>query len=85
VRGHVRAIVAKIRGGNNFKIKTPVGVASVRGTDFEVEYNEPKEGQGQPEAGKEGAAGEMIVRVNDGHVGVAKLGDLATETILNPG
>jgi hypothetical protein len=69
----VRAIVAKIHGGNNFKIKTPVGVASVRGTDFEVEVLEEK---GQP---------VMEVEVNEGSVGVGKLGDLAPEIVLHPG
>jgi hypothetical protein len=71
VKGRIRAIVAKIKGGNNFKIKTPVGVASVRGTDFEVEISE--DGQ------------QMMVDVKEGEVGVARLGELASEVILNAG
>ncbi len=71
LRGRVRAIVAKIKGGNNFHINTPVGVASVRGTDFEVEVSE--DGQ------------SMLVEVNEGQVGVAKLGELSNEVVLNPG
>jgi hypothetical protein len=72
LKGRVRAIVAKIRGGNNFQIKTPVGVASVRGTDFEVGVSE--DGQ------------QMEVSVNEGQVGVGRLGALASEVVLvNPG
>ncbi len=74
VRGRVRAIVAHIRGGNNFKIKTPVGVASVRGTDFEVGFLEDTK--------------EMSVDVKSGSVFAARLGDLGQEVdgvLLNPG
>ncbi len=71
LKGHLHAIVAKIKGGNNFKITTPVGVASVRGTDFEVNVND------------EGT--EMEVKVFEGSVAVAKLGDLANEVVLAPG
>ncbi len=71
LKGRVRAIVAKIHGGNHFQIKTPVGVASVRGTDFEVGISE--DGQ------------KMEVSVNEGQVGVGRLGALASEVVLNPG
>ncbi len=71
LRGRIRAIVAKVKGGNNFQITTPVGVASVRGTDFEVEVSENGE--------------EMNVEVNEGQVGVSKLGALSSEILLNPG
>lgn len=71
LRGRVRAIVAKIKGGNNFQIKTPVGVASVRGTDFEVEVSD--DGQ------------QMSIDVREGHVGVSRLGDLAGEVMINAG
>ena len=71
LRGRVRAVVAKLRGGNNFNIKTPIGVASVRGTDFEVEVSED---------GK-----QMDVDVHEGSVGVSRLGDLAGEVTVNAG
>jgi hypothetical protein len=71
LRGRLRAIVARIKGGNNFKITTPVGVASVRGTDFEVNVNDD--------------GSQMEVRVFEGSVAVAKLGDLANEVLLAPG
>lgn len=71
LKGRVRAVVAKIKGGNNFKVKTPVGVASVRGTDFEVEVSE--------------AGDKMEVNVLEGQVGVSKLGEMATEVVLNAG
>jgi len=71
MRGRLRAIVKKIKGAKNFQIKTPIGVASVRGTDFEVEYLEDSE--------------DMTVIVKSGQVGVSRLGDLANEVILNPG
>ncbi len=71
LKGRVRAIVAKIKGGNNFQIKTPIGVASVRGTDFEVGMSE--DGQ------------QMEVAVNEGQVGVGRLGAIASEVLLNPG
>lgn len=71
LRGRVRAVVAKIKGGNNFQVKTPIGVASVRGTDFEVSMSED---------GK-----EMSVDVNEGTVGVSKLGDMAGEVVLHQG
>ncbi|MFN0118261.1 MAG: FecR domain-containing protein [Elusimicrobiota bacterium] len=71
LKGRVRAIVSKIKGGNNFKIKTPIGVASVRGTDFEVEITDD---------GK-----SMQVDVNEGSVVVAKLGDLSNEVMVNGG
>ena len=71
LKGRVRAVVKKLRGPGSFKIKTPVGVASVRGTEFEVEFSE--EGQ------------EMAVDVLSGSVGVSKLGELADEVVLQPG
>jgi hypothetical protein len=71
LKGRVRAIVAKINGGNNFKIKTPVGVASVRGTDFEVSITDD--------------GGQMEVAVNEGQVGVGRLGSLGGEVVLNRG
>jgi hypothetical protein len=71
LRGRLRAIVRKIRGGNNFKVSTPVGVASVRGTDFEVAVNDD--------------GTDMEVRVFEGSVGVARLGDLGKEVVLNAG
>lgn len=71
LKGRIRAVVAKIKGGNNFKVKTPVGVASVRGTDFEVEVSE--EGD------------QMNVSVLEGQVGVSKLGVMADEVVLNAG
>lgn len=70
LKGRLRAIVSRIKGGNNFKITTPVGVASVRGTDFEVSV---------------GDDGNMEVKVFEGSVAVAKLGDLANEVVLMPG
>lgn len=69
VSGRIRAIVKKIQASGTFKIKTPIGVASVRGTDFEVEYDD----------------GVTTVRVNSGEVGVAKLGELDKEVTLLPG
>ena len=71
LRGRLRAIVRKIKGGNNFKITTPVGVASVRGTDFEVAVNDD--------------GSDMEVSVFEGSVAVSKLGDLAKEVVLNAG
>lgn len=71
LRGHLRAIVSRLRGGNNFKVTTPVGVASVRGTDFEV---------GVDDDGK-----NMEVSVYEGQVGVSKLGELGKEVVLNAG
>jgi hypothetical protein len=71
VRGRVRAVVTKLRGTTRFAIKTPIGVASVRGTEFEVGFDED--------------AKDMDVEVHDGQVGVNRLGDLANEVILNPG
>jgi hypothetical protein len=71
LKGRVRAIVSKIRGGNNFKVTTPVGVASVRGTDFEVAVNDD--------------GTDMEVRVFEGQVGVSKLGELGKEVVLNAG
>ncbi len=38
--GRVRAFVSKLRGNNKFQMKTPVAVASVRGTVFEMEVGE---------------------------------------------
>lgn len=76
LRGRIRAIVAKIKGGNQFKINTPVGVASVRGTDFEVEFFDDK-----------GNGGQMEVSVNEGQVAVGreKLGEIEHEVLLNAG
>lgn len=71
LRGRVRAVVKKMQGGNNFKIKTPIGVASVRGTDFEVAMSE--------------AGDQMTIDVHEGQVGVSRLGDLADEVVVNPG
>lgn len=71
LRGRVRAVVNRLKGQNTFKVKTPVGVASVRGTDFTVEFIEEE--------------GDMVVDVASGQVGVSKLGDLAEEVILNAG
>ncbi len=71
LRGRVRAVVTKIKGTQSFSIKTPIGVASVRGTEFEVEFQEDGE--------------KMQVDVHSGSVGVSKLGDLANEVIVNPG
>jgi hypothetical protein len=71
IRGRVRAVVKRLKTSRSFKIKTPIGVASVRGTDFEVGYVEGSE--------------EMEVEVKSGSVAVAKLGDLANEVILQPG
>lgn len=71
VKGRVRAVVKRLKGGSQFQIKTPVGVASVRGTDFEVEFSEE--------------GGEMVVDVHEGRVGVAKLGDLEGEILINSG
>lgn len=71
LRGKVRAIVRKLKRAKAFKIKTPIGVASVRGTEFEVGFEDDKQ--------------EMEVNVIKGQVGVSKLGDLAEEVILNPG
>ncbi|MBV9080118.1 MAG: FecR domain-containing protein, partial [Elusimicrobia bacterium] len=71
LRGRLRAIITRAHGGNNFKVTTPVGVASVRGTDFEVEVGDKGD--------------DMEVRVFEGQVGVSKLGDLGKEVILNAG
>ncbi len=71
LRGRLRAIVRKIKGGNNFKITTPVGVASVRGTDFEVAVNDD--------------GSDMEVSVFEGSVAISKLGDLSKEVVLNAG
>ena len=71
LRGRIRAIVKRMKRAQAFKIKTPIGVASVRGTEFEVEYVEGSE--------------EMVVDVLKGQVAVSKLGDLAEEVLLNPG
>lgn len=71
LRGRLRAIVRKIKGGNNFKITTPVGVASVRGTDFEVAVNDD--------------GSDMEVSVFEGSVAISKLGDLGKEVILTAG
>jgi len=71
IRGRIRAIVTRMKGEGSFKIKTPIGVASVRGTDFEVEFSEESQ--------------EMMVEVRKGSVGVSKLGDLAKEVIVKPG
>lgn len=71
LKGKVRAIVTKLKSAGSFKIKTPIGVASVRGTEFEVEFSEEDQ--------------KMQVDVLQGQVGVSKLGDLAEEVILNPG
>lgn len=38
--GRVRAFVSKLKGANKFQMKTPVAVASVRGTIFEMEVGE---------------------------------------------
>jgi hypothetical protein len=38
--GRLRAKVAKLRGGQKFEVKTPLAVASVRGTVFDVEVGE---------------------------------------------
>jgi len=70
-RGKIRAIVRRIKNRAALKIQTPIGVASVRGTEFEVEYEEDNQ--------------EMSVYVIRGQVSVTKLGDLAEEVILNPG
>ncbi len=71
IRGKIRAVVTKMKGEASFKIKTPIGVASVRGTDFEVEFSEESQ--------------EMFVDVRKGAVGVARLGDLENEVVVRPG
>lgn len=71
LKGRVRAIVARLKGADHFAIKTPIGVASVRGTEFEVGFDEDSK--------------NMDVKVRDGEVGVSRLGDLANEVILDPG
>ncbi|MCB4755416.1 MAG: FecR domain-containing protein, partial [Elusimicrobia bacterium] len=63
--------VKRLQGPGAFKVKTPIGVASVRGTEFEVEFIE--EGQ------------EMSVEVLKGSVGISKLGEEAQEVIINSG
>lgn len=70
VRGRVRAVVSRMRSGG-FQVKTPIGVASVRGTEFEVEFDEDGD--------------QMGVRVTKGQVGVSKLGELSEEVVLNAG
>lgn len=71
VKGRIRAVVTKVREGSEFKVKTPIGVASVRGTEFEVEFVDEGE--------------QMAVNVISGQVGVAKLGELDNEILVNPG
>ncbi|MCG3205486.1 MAG: hypothetical protein KCHDKBKB_02207 [Elusimicrobia bacterium] len=73
LKGRIRAIVSKMKGGNNFQINTPVGVASVRGTDFEVSVEGDEKSP------------QMQVSVNEGQVGVSKLGDMSQEVVLNAG
>ncbi len=38
--GRVKAWVKKLKGGNKFEVKTPIAAASVRGTQFEIGYDE---------------------------------------------
>jgi hypothetical protein len=71
IRGRVRAVVKRLNANSEFKIKTPIGVASVRGTEFEVEFVED--------------GGNMFVDVLSGQVGVSRLGDLGSEVMVNPG
>jgi FecR protein len=71
LKGRVRAIVTRLKNAGDFKIKTPIGVASVRGTEFEVSFDEERK--------------EMLVDVRQGQVGVSRLGDLADEVVVNPG
>ncbi len=71
VRGRIRAVVRRVREGAAFQIKTPIGVASARGTEFDIEFVED--------------GGEMSVNVFSGQVGVAKLDELDNEILVNPG
>lgn len=71
LRGKIRAIIKSLRNKGDFQIKTPIGVASVRGTEFEVEFHEDSK--------------QMAVDVMQGEVGVSKLGEDAREIIVTPG
>jgi hypothetical protein len=62
-KGRVRAKVSKLKEGEFFSINTPVAVASVRGTDFGVEYENGVSGvevyEGEVEV-KENSTGQSV-------------------------
>lgn len=41
--GRLKSFVTKLKGGNRFEVKTPLAAASVRGTVFEVGYDDESE------------------------------------------
>lgn len=67
--GRVKAIVKK-SAQRSFEIKTPVGVASVRGTEFSVSYDEDN---------------RMSVDVDKGIVGVYKNDEMENEVLVHAG